>query len=94
MLDRDRVDIFIVSAELLQTAIVEYGKTYQKKLFDTKYLSRIKFYPLFQNSKKGKRLARIFDEGMQILFDNGELKKLYNSSQYTSSRNIDPILSR
>ncbi len=81
MLDLDRVDIFIVSAELLQTAVVKFGKTYHQELYTTKYLSRVRFYPLFQNNEKGKRLARIFDDSMQILFNNGELQKIYNGSQ-------------
>ncbi len=92
MLVLDRVDIFVVSNELLLTTISEYGTKYKKELFETQYLNRIKYYPLFQNNEKGKKLGQIFDEGIQKLYDSGELHQLYENSLNVTSGNIDTIL--
>ncbi len=92
MLILDRIDVFVVSNELLLTTISKYGIKYKKELFETQFLNRTKYYPLFQNNEKGKKLAQIFDEGMQKLYDSGELKQLYGNSLNITSGNIDTIL--
>ncbi len=94
MLTMDRVEIFVVSNELLLTSISQYGPKYKKELFETQYLNRTKYYPLFQNNEQGKQLARIFDEGMQKLYDSGELQQLYGSSLNATLSNIDTILEK
>ncbi|MCP4021035.1 MAG: amino acid ABC transporter substrate-binding protein, partial [Desulfobacteraceae bacterium] len=94
MLSLDRVDIFVVSNELLRTAISQYGIKYKKKLFETQFLNRTKYYPLFQNNEKGKQLAQIFDEGMQKLYDSGELQQLFKNSMNSTIFNIDAILTK
>jgi len=52
----------------------------------------MKFYPLFRNDDKGKRLSKVFDKGMQKLYNSGVLEKIYKGSKHTSEKNIDPIL--
>lgn len=95
MLIFDRVDVYIDTLELVGTVAIPANQdNFNSGEYQIELLGRQKFYPLFQNSSRGRKLAQLFDRGMEELARSGELHTLYESYDYSNLNNMDPDLLR
>lgn len=78
MLIKDRVDF-----------LIDYQPALRKQIKDLNLADRLvilpdvikgpKYYMAFRNNDKGKKLAKVWDKGMERLNNSGKLKKLYEA---------------
>jgi arabinofuranosyltransferase len=93
MVMTDRMDVYISSIEFMKGAIQVQQEAFNDEEYHIEFLGKPKkFYPLFQQTERGKQLADIFDKGMQQLYQSGQLHIWYEESLYATLENIDPTL--
>lgn len=81
MVERGRLDVFL-DAKYDIDAAMEKGVV-DPAAVDIATFMELKLYLAFTNTDKGRELAGVWDKRMQELHDSGELKKLYEASDYT-----------
>lgn len=74
-----RIDCFLDDIEDVVTA--KQLPAYQHQQFKYEIVSQRMLYPVFYNSKRGAKLIKIYDQGMQQLIDSGMLNTIYNKAK-------------
>jgi hypothetical protein len=93
MLIAGRADVLVTSIELIDAAQRRLGVALPPDQYQIEFLDRNKYYPQFQNTDQGRRLAAIFDGGMEKLARDGSLTRLFrDTGGLASADNIDPDL--
>jgi len=80
MIESGRVDIMLDAKIELDNAI----KKLKPKNLEIKIIKYLPLYMGFNNTSRGKQLAKIWDENLEKLHKNGRLKDIYNKAKYTN----------
>ena len=88
MLKRDRIDVLLDYESEISPAAEKIGLCISCEFISENTLPGLKLYMEFANSEKGRALAKIFDEGMEKLYQQGKLQKWF--LQYDGAEYIHP----
>ena len=80
MLQNNRVHVYLDAEEEIDTALEE--QNFDATDYKKQTLLELKLYMAFANNDRGKALAKIWDQRMVELHENGELKQIYDKSDY------------
>lgn len=75
MLDGRRIDYFIDARPELEEMLE--GKGVDASVYRITDIASIPLYLGFANNERGRFLAQLFDKRMQVLYQNGELERLF-----------------
>ena len=74
-----RADFYIDDLALINESFALAGEEFDPDRFDVKLVGTRKYYPVFLESPRGKRLRTQYDSAMKRLYQEGILQKIYQS---------------
>ncbi len=76
MLSAGRIDFILDYSTAIEKNVKELGLSDKVEIVPDVIVGP-KYYMIFADTKKGEKLARVWDEGMEKLFKSGKLHKMY-----------------
>lgn len=73
----DRSDFYVDDMALIEQSLKENTIPFNRDEFEIKKVGRRSYHPLFNSSEKGKKIMRMYDEGVLRLHSSGKLKAIY-----------------
>jgi ABC-type amino acid transport substrate-binding protein len=81
-----RVDFYVDDLSFIETSIKNSDMAYDREQFDIKPVGRRTYHPVLKDCERGHRVMELYDEGMETLYKNGTLSKLYAKWGYKMPR--------
>ncbi|MBU1611604.1 MAG: transporter substrate-binding domain-containing protein [Proteobacteria bacterium] len=78
----DRVDFYVDDMSFIETSIKNSTISFVPEEYDTKPVGRRTYHPVFSDSERGRTVMKLYDEGMETLYRNGELTKIFSRWGY------------
>lgn len=74
---RDRVDFYVDDGNLIRETLSEVGPLVDPSEFGIRAIGRRAYRPVFSDTPRGRRIRRLYDEGIERLYHSGRLREIF-----------------
>lgn len=82
MILMDRSDFYVDDLTLIRQSIKENTVAFDRKAFAIEKVGKRSYFPLFNTTKRGKRIMKMYNDGMIRLHKEGKLRPIYDKWGY------------
>lgn len=78
MVVRGRMDFYVEDINFIKDSMRTTETRFNKNEFSIKPVGTRTYHPIFNNSERGRRIMKLYDDGMKMLHESGRLKEIFD----------------
>ena len=82
MIIMNRSDFYVDDLSLIQQSIKENTVPFDRQDFDIQKAGKRSYHPLFNKTKRGQHIKKLYEDGIIKLHNSGKLKPIYDKWGY------------